>query len=68
MFGVNPSEALVILFVALLLFGPSRLPALGESLGRGLREMRRGLSGEGNRGAAANPAGEPAGLEHSDSD
>lgn len=34
-------ELMVILLVALLVFGPKRLPELGRSLGRGLSEFRR---------------------------
>jgi sec-independent protein translocase protein TatA len=37
-------ELLVILAVVLLVFGPSKLPALGSSLGQAIREFKRGLS------------------------
>lgn len=39
--SVGPWEILVIAVVALLVFGPNRLPELGRSLGRALREFRR---------------------------
>ena len=35
------SEMLVIFIVALLVFGPKKLPELGKSLGKGIREFRR---------------------------
>jgi sec-independent protein translocase protein TatA len=35
-------EILVILLVALLLFGPKKLPELGRSLGQSIREFKRG--------------------------
>ena len=35
------SEILVIMLLALLLFGPKRLPELARSLGKGLNELRR---------------------------
>ncbi|MGQ9735371.1 MAG: Sec-independent protein translocase subunit TatA/TatB [Thermaceae bacterium] len=35
-------EILVILLIALLLFGPRKLPELGRSLGQSIREFRRG--------------------------
>lgn len=38
-------ELVVIFVVALLVFGPKRLPELGRSLGRGIQEFRRATSG-----------------------
>jgi sec-independent protein translocase protein TatA len=35
-------EILVILLIALLLFGPKKLPELGRSLGQSIREFKRG--------------------------
>jgi len=39
-------EVLVVLIIALVVLGPKRLPELGSSLGRGIREFRASLSGE----------------------
>ncbi len=44
MFGVGPSELLVILVVALLVLGPKRLPELAHALGKGLAEFRKATS------------------------
>ena len=41
MFGLGVWEILVILVIALLVFGPAKLPELARSLGRGLAEFRR---------------------------
>ncbi len=41
MFNIGPLELMVILVVALLVVGPKRLPEVGRSIGRGLREFRK---------------------------
>ena len=41
-FGIQPIHIIIILIVALLIFGPSRLPDLGRSLGKALNEFRQG--------------------------
>src|SRR5918995_6257668 len=41
MFQIGPQELLLILVVALLVVGPRRLPELGRSIGRGIREIRK---------------------------
>ena len=38
--------ALLIILVLLLVFGPKRLPEMGRSLGRGMREFKDSLSGK----------------------
>lgn len=44
MFGIGWSEVLVILVVALLVIGPTKLPDIAKGLGKGLREFRRALN------------------------
>ncbi|MEZ4332076.1 MAG: twin-arginine translocase TatA/TatE family subunit [Myxococcota bacterium] len=41
MFGIGPMELVVIVVVALLIFGPQKLPELARALGKGLAEFRR---------------------------
>jgi len=44
MFGLGFGEIVIILLVALLVLGPSKLPKLARQLGRGMREFRRAAS------------------------
>lgn len=41
MFGMGMQELIVIFVIALLVFGPSKLPELGRSLGRAMAEFKR---------------------------
>ena len=45
MLGIGPMELIAVLVVALLIFGPKRLPGLGRSLGRGMREFKESVAG-----------------------
>jgi sec-independent protein translocase protein TatA len=42
----GPMELVVVMVVALLVFGPKRLPELGKSLGSGMRTFKDSLSGD----------------------
>jgi sec-independent protein translocase protein TatA len=44
--NIGPLEIIVVLIIALVVFGPKRLPELGRSLGKGIREFRGSVSGE----------------------
>jgi TatA/E family protein of Tat protein translocase len=41
MFNIGPLELMVILVIALLVVGPHRLPEVGRSIGRGIRDFRK---------------------------
>lgn len=56
-------ELIIILLIALLIFGPSRVPDMGRSLGRALREFRDAIRGEPP--AAEKGSERPAGLPES---
>ena len=44
--GIGPMEIIVVLGLALLVFGPKRLPELGKSLGSGMRSFKSSLTGD----------------------
>jgi sec-independent protein translocase protein TatA len=39
----QPMHLLVIFFIALLVFGPKKLPELGKGLGEGIRSLKEGM-------------------------
>ncbi len=43
MFGLGATELIIILVVALVIFGPGKLPELGGALGKGIRDFRKSL-------------------------
>jgi sec-independent protein translocase protein TatA len=48
MFGntIGPGEIAIVLVIALLIFGPKKLPELGKGLGRGMRDFKRAVTGD----------------------
>ena len=46
MFGLGMTELLVILLIAVLIFGAKKLPQIGEGLGKGIRNFRKSLKDE----------------------
>jgi sec-independent protein translocase protein TatA len=44
--NVGPLEIAVVLIIVLIIFGPKRLPELGQSMGRGIREFKNSISGD----------------------
>ena len=44
--NVGPLEIAILLIIALLVFGPKRLPEMGRSLGRGMREFKESITGK----------------------
>ncbi len=39
--GLGPGELLIILVLAILVFGPGKLPEIGKSLGKGMKEFKK---------------------------
>jgi sec-independent protein translocase protein TatA len=52
--NIGPLEIGLVLIVALIVFGPKKLPELGNSLGKGIREFKGSISGDA-------PADRPSG-------
>jgi sec-independent protein translocase protein TatA len=46
--GIGPMELIVVLVIALVVFGPKRLPDLGRSLGGGMREFKNSITAGGD--------------------
>jgi sec-independent protein translocase protein TatA len=42
----QPMHLIVILLIALVVFGPGKLPQIGEGLGKSIREFKKALSGD----------------------
>jgi sec-independent protein translocase protein TatA len=63
--NVGPFELAIVLIIALVVFGPKRLPELGRSLGKGIREFRGSVSGDSHEPAqpeAIEPPQAPVGA------
>lgn len=44
MFGFHAPELIIILVVALLIFGPKKLPEMGSAIGKSIKEFRKGVN------------------------
>ena len=49
--SVGPTELIILLTIILLLFGAKRIPELARGLGTGIKEFKRGTSGEADKDA-----------------
>lgn len=45
----QPMHLLIIFFIALLVFGPKKLPELGKGLGEGIRALKEGMKDQGTQ-------------------
>ena len=45
-FGIGVTELIILLVALLIIFGPKRLPEMGRSLGKGMREFKDSISGK----------------------
>jgi sec-independent protein translocase protein TatA len=44
--NIGPLEIAIVLVIVLIIFGPKRLPELGRSMGRGIREFKGSVTGD----------------------
>lgn len=49
MFSFSMPELILVLVIALIVFGPGKLPDVGKALGKGIQEFRRASTGEANK-------------------
>ena len=54
--NIGPLEIGIVLIIALVVFGPKRLPDLGQSLGKGIREFKGSVTGESDEQAQVESA------------
>jgi sec-independent protein translocase protein TatA len=55
MFGLGAQELMVILVIVLVLFGGSKLPDLAKSLGKSMKEFKKGIASESEEEQAPKP-------------
>jgi sec-independent protein translocase protein TatA len=59
----QPMHMLIILVIALIVFGPKKLPELGAGLGKSIREFKKALSTEPEKPAVENKVASPMKAE-----
>jgi len=62
-FGIGTGELVILLVVLLLVFGAKRLPEMGRSLGKGMREFKDGVAGAQEPEPVDEPATPPPARE-----
>ena len=60
--NIGPMELVIVLAIALIVLGPKKLPEVGRSIGRGMREFRESISGhdDDDEDLAIGSSSEPA--------
>lgn len=56
MFDVSPIQLIIVLVIAVLVLGPSRLPQFSRALGKGIRDFKGAMSGHDVADPASGPA------------
>ncbi len=47
--NIGPMELIVVLVIALLVLGPKKLPEVGRSVGKGIREFKSSITGDDDK-------------------
>jgi len=63
MFGLGIQELLIILAIALVIFGPSKLPQIGAGLGKAIRDFKKGVSSSDETEEADKDGKKPTGKD-----
>ena len=72
--NIGPLEIAIVLIIVLIIFGPKRLPELGQSMGRGIREFKNSVTGDKDKDSpedkaqlqASEQRPQPAGAENAE--
>jgi sec-independent protein translocase protein TatA len=62
MFGIGVPELIVIMVIALIVFGPGKLPEIGSALGKGIRDFKKSFEGADDE--VKKVESKPEGSEH----
>jgi len=54
-FNLGPTELIIILVIVIVLFGAGRISKIAGELGQGIREFRKGISGDGENKSGEKP-------------
>jgi sec-independent protein translocase protein TatA len=63
MFGLGVQELLIIFAIALVIFGPSKLPQIGAGLGKAIRDFKKGVSSSEEEEEAEKAGKKPTGKD-----
>lgn len=66
MFGLHMPELIIVLVIALLVFGPKKLPEMGSAIGKSIKEFRKGVNEISNPKDAELSAPKQAKISDSD--
>lgn len=54
--NIGPMELIIVLIIALVIIGPKKLPDVGRSMGRGMREFKSAVTGDHDSGSGSGEA------------